>query len=241
MDLRHIFGGGLAMAGVLAGCSDSAPDPRGVSRDETLLSVSATGRSETRPDEARFTAGVSTIAASSESATRLNNEKMTKVTAALTALGVAKDDLTTRQLTVGRIDWGRNKGQFEAVNQVEVRMRKIDNASQAVAAVTAAGANILSGPDMRVSDKEAATKSAYAAAYRAARARAEAYAGAADLEIARVLRITDGGSSQSPMPYYGDAMAEQAAAPQAVSAPPINPGLSESEVSVRVDFALTRK
>src|SRR3546814_5881539 len=62
----------------LGACGEKAPDPRGVEHDETLLSVSATGRSETRPDEARFTAGVSTIAASAEDATRRNNETMTK-------------------------------------------------------------------------------------------------------------------------------------------------------------------
>src|SRR3546814_3219801 len=43
----------------LGACGDRPADPRGVEHDETLLSVSATGRSETRPDEARFTAGVS--------------------------------------------------------------------------------------------------------------------------------------------------------------------------------------
>ena len=52
----------------LAACGDKAPDPRGVDHEETLLSVSASGRSESRPDEARFTAGVSSIAASSEEA-----------------------------------------------------------------------------------------------------------------------------------------------------------------------------
>ncbi|HWV60374.1 MAG TPA: SIMPL domain-containing protein, partial [Sphingopyxis sp.] len=153
----------------LGACSEKAPDPRGVEHDETLLSVSATGRSETRPDEARFTAGVSTIAASAEDATRRNNETMTKVTEALKAFGVAGKDLQTRQLTVNRIEWGANKGKFEAVNQVEVRMRAVDKAGEAVAATTEAGANVLSGPTLRVSDQEAATKSAYAAAYRAAR------------------------------------------------------------------------
>src|SRR3546814_13543196 len=71
----------------LGACGDRPADPRGVEHDETLLSVSATGRSETRPDEARFTAGVSTIAASAEDATRRNNETMTKVTEALKAFG----------------------------------------------------------------------------------------------------------------------------------------------------------
>src|SRR3546814_19628744 len=74
-----------------------------------------------------------------------------------------------------------------------------DEAGGAVAATTRAGANGLSGPTLRVSDQEAATKSAYAAAYRAARARAEAYAGAAGLKIDRVLTIRDGGDSGPPM------------------------------------------
>jgi uncharacterized protein YggE len=225
----------------LAACGDTPPDPRGVEHDETLLSVSATGRSETRPDEARFTAGVSTIAASAEEATRRNNEKMTKVTAALTGFGVAAKDLQTRQLTVNRIDWGANKGKFEAVNQVEVRMRAVDKAGEAVAATTKAGANVLSGPTLRVSDQEAATKSAYAAAYRAARARAEAYAGAAGLRIERVLTIRDGGdSAPPPMPYYAEADAANQAAVQS-AAPPFNPGVNETQVSVRVDFALSEK
>src|SRR3546814_9865600 len=94
-----------------------------------------------------------------------------------------------------------------------------DEAGGAVAATTRAGANVLSGPTLRVSDQEAATKSAYAAAYRAARARAEAYAGAAGLKIDRVLTIRDGGDNRPPMPYYEmDAAADQAA-PQSAAPP----------------------
>lgn len=225
----------------LTACSGAAPDPRGVERNETLLSVAATGRSETRPDEARFTAGVSTIAASAEEATRRNNEKMTAVTEALKAFGVAEKDLQTRQLTVNRLDWGPNRGRFEAVNQVEVRMSAVERAGEAVAATTQAGANVLSGPTLRVSDREAATRSAYAAAYRAARERAEAYAGAAELKISRVLTIRDGGDSSPPVPYGA---AYEVAPPPVVAqsaAPPFNPGVNESQVTVRVDFALTKK
>lgn len=47
----------------LAACQPAASDPRGVDHDETLLTVSATGRAETRPDEARFTLAWSPSAA----------------------------------------------------------------------------------------------------------------------------------------------------------------------------------
>ena len=111
---------------------------------------------------------------------------------------------------------------------------------EAVTAVTEAGANVLTGPELRVSDREAASKSAYAAAYRAARLRADAYAEAAGLEVARVLAIHDGGESHVPPPMIGrDASAQTAAPPPPEAAPaPFSPGINTTEVRVRVDFAL---
>ena len=79
-------------------------------------------------------------------------------------------------------------------------MRDVTKVGDAVTAVTEAGANVMSGPDLRVSNREAASRSAYARAYRAARARAEAYAGAADLKIDRILGIYDGGEYGLPVP-----------------------------------------
>jgi uncharacterized protein YggE len=114
--------------------------------------------------------------------------------------------------------------------------------SDAVTVVTEAGANVLSGPELRVSDREGASRSAYAAAYRAARQRAEAYAAAADLRIARVLAIYDGGESNVPIPYARTGnVSTQSAAPAAPPPAPFNPGINTTEVAVRVDFALAEK
>lgn len=225
----------------LAACQPAATDPRGVDRDETLLTVSATGRAETRPDEARLSLGVSSRAGTSAEAMRLNADKMNKVTAALGRLGVKPDDLQTRNLQLQRVDYGPERGSFRAENVVEVRLRDAARVGEAVAATAQAGANLLSGPDLRVSDREAASRSAYAAAYRAARARAEAYAGAAGLKIVRVLAIRDSGEAAG-YGYARDAAMAVAPPPvveQALAAPPpFNPGLNTSEVRVRVDFAL---
>jgi uncharacterized protein YggE len=235
----------------LAACAPAAPDPRGVDRDETLLTVTATGRTDTRPDEARLQLGVQSDGATSGDASRLNREKMERVTTALGKLGVKSEDFQTRNLSLSRIDYGRDRGRFRAYNTVEVTIRDMNRVGEAVTAVTDAGANLLSGPDLRVSDREGASKSAYAAAYKAARSRAEAYAGAADLKIARVLGIYDGGEyGVPPTPRY---VTMDAAAPT-VSPPPIeqaapppppdtpfSAGVNRTEVRVRVDFALKRK
>lgn len=230
----------LVTALALAACGETRPDPRGVEHDEVLVQITASGRADSRPDEARFTAGVETIAASAAEASRRNNAVINRVAAALAKLGVKEDDLQTRSITLSRIDYGPNRGRFQANNLLEVKIRDLKRAGEAIAATTEAGANVLSGPDLRVSDPNKASRSAHAAAYRAARARAEAYAEAAGLRVARVLAIRDAGAAPIPYGYGRDmVMAEQAAPPpQERMAPPVQPGINTSEVQIRVDFAL---
>ena len=69
-----------------AACDRAAPDPRGVDREETLLTVTATGRADARPDEARIQLGVQSDAATSGEASRLNREKMERFQPALDKL-----------------------------------------------------------------------------------------------------------------------------------------------------------
>jgi hypothetical protein len=206
-----------------------------------LLQVSAAGRTDSRPNEARFTAGVETIEASAPAASAGNSAKMNAVVQALERLGIKQDDLQTQRITMQRIDYGPNRGRFQAHNMIEVRVRDIRRAGEAIAAATGAGANVLSGPNLTVSDPEAANRSAYAQAYKAARARAETYAEAAGLKIARVLVIRDEGGG-GPTPYAYDAnMSANVQTASPPPPPPMRPGMTTSEVRVRVDFALAEK
>ena len=239
-----------AMPLMLAGCGQATPDPRGVDRSETLLSVSATGRAEARPDKAEFQAGIQTWARSPKDASSANAKKIGEIVDALGRLGIEEKDIQTRAVSVNRIDWGDRKGQFQAVNTVSVTVRNVDRAGAAVTAVTEAGANIVEGPNLTMSDPEATANLAYAQAYKAARRRAEAYAKAATMEVSRVLYIRDAGGSQG-MRYLPSAeAAARGAAPPPVAlqaAPPPPPeqggarimaGQTVSDVSIQVDFAL---
>ena len=240
----------LAGALVLAACGETPYDPRGVDREETLLSVSATGEAETRPDEARFQAGVNNWAASARAASDANAEDIREIVAALRAAGVAENDIQTRNVGVQRIDYGDRRGQYQASNIVAVTVREDDRTGEVISAVTDAGANIVSGPDLRVAEPEKAANTAYGAAYKAARARAEAYAEAAGMEISRVLTIRDMGGAQGnrylpgavpvappPPPIATDvAMARPESGGGMVMA-----GQTTSAVAVQVDFALVPK
>jgi uncharacterized protein len=237
----------LAAAATLSACGKGGDggrhDPRGVDRDETLLSVSASGRNEVRPDMATFSAGIETFGPTGAAASQANEAKMKAIVDALAKQGIEAKDIQTQSISIGRIDYGPKRGQYQATNQVQVRVRNVDKASEAIGAVTAAKANLLSGPTLTQSDPEKAKLSAYGNAYKAARARAEAYATAANMQIGRVLTIRDGGGS-GPQPYEADnmqyEMAAKAVAPTA-SAPPVSVGTDIIEVSVSVDFALEEK
>lgn len=221
----------------LAAACGREPDPRGVDRGETLLQVAASGRAEARPDEARFTAGVETLGATAAAASTANNETINRVTKALEAFGVGKDDLQTRQVTLQRIDYGKDRGRFRASNMIEIRVRDVGKAGAAIAATTDAGANVLSGPDLRVTDGERTRNVAFAAAFRAARSRAEAVAGASGMKVARVLSIREE-SGGPPMPYYGAEEMADASVAQRAAPPPVHAGLDTSLVRIQVDFAL---
>lgn len=242
----------------LSACSGSQDDVRGVDRSETLLSVSATGEADMRPDEAVFQAGVENWSRNAETASKETADDIAEIVSSLKALGVSEDDIQTSTVSVRRINWGDRRGQFQASNTVRVKVRDIENAGATVAAATSVGANILSGPELRLSDPESAANTAYAKAYENARKRADAYAEAAGMEVSRVLYIREAGGSQGNRYFAGaqataaDAAARIAAPPppmavapemveQAASSPVFMPGQTTSAVTVQVDFALRQK
>ena len=235
-----LFGCGLL---ALTGCGDAKPNPRGLERGETLLSVSGTGRAESRPDQAMFTAGLQNVAPTPQAASARANEAVGRILAALKPLGVAEKDIQTSSLSIGRIEYGRDRGRFQASNTVTVKVRKVDRAGEAIAAATAAGANILSGPNLTVSDPEAATLSAHGAAYKAARAKAEAYAKAAGMRVARVVAIYDGGQGGAMPMMQEEARGAMTVAPPPVvqTSAPVMTGTNAATITARVDFALRER
>ena len=249
----------LATAPLALSACDRSDEARGVDHGETLLSVSASGQAESRPDRAQFQAGIETFSRDATSASAANAEKIREIVAALRELGVADDDIQTQSVNVGRIEYGDRKGQYRAMNVVEVTMADPDRAGEAVTTVTEAGANVLSGPSLTMSDPESTANLAYADAYKAARKRAEAYAEAAGMEVSRVLYIRDAGGQQGQTWLRGaeamnDAMVERTS-PVAPPPPPppvsLGPrpeqgggmmvGTTRSNVYIQVDFALREK
>lgn len=238
----------LALAATLPGVAMAHDVTQGpaIAAGNTLLTVSADGRSTRTPDLAQFSAGVTTQGKTAGDALAANSADMNKVIAALKKAGIADKDIQTSNLSInpvyGQPTFGPN-GQviqeariigYQASNQVNIRQRDLKSFGKVLDALVAAGANQVNGPNFMIENADAALDEARVAAMKKARARADLYAKAAGLRVARIVSISEGGGYVPPMPVmYAKAEMAADAAPT-----PVAPGQVESQVSVAVLFEL---
>lgn len=212
----------------------------------TLLTVSAQGSSTRTPDLASYTAGVTTQGTTASQALSANSAQMTQVIAALKRAGIADRDVQTSNLNVnpvyesrkntanGAIDDGPQKiVGYQVNNTVSVRQRKLADMGKVIDALVAAGANQVNGPSFMLDKPATAEDEARVEAIKTARARAELYAKAAGLRVARIVSISEsGGYAPQPVMYLRKEAMDVSAAP------PVAAGELETNVNVTVQFEL---
>lgn len=220
----------LAIAG-LAACG----------QQQTLLTVHASAETRAAPDLAIVTLGVVAQGPSAQAAQRAQSARMQAVLAAASAAHVAEEDVQTvgfslePQYAYARGTAPRITG-YLSRNTVSIRVKDLAAVSALIDATVAEGANELQGVQFAFSDEEASRDAARAKALDTARQRAEAYAKAADMRVARILAITEPGAAARPEAYrarYGGAVMAEAAPQNAV-----RPGQLDAESDVTVIFEL---
>jgi uncharacterized protein len=198
------------------------------------ITVNASGTVETTPDQATLELGVETHASNAKDALAQNADRLRRVIDALHKAGVAKDDLRTSNVSLWpqRDSDGVSVTGYQAQNSVSAEL-EVAKAGEAIDAAVAAGANVVAGPSLSVGDRDALYRKALKNAVAAARAKAEAIADAAGVNVGRVTAVAESGGYQEPpsMPY---AMRADAAA----ESTPIEPGKQAVEATVTVTFAL---
>ncbi len=229
-----------AIAAVPAGAQVALPMAT-VVPDGTVLDVSATGRVSRTPDLATITAGVVTQAPVAATAMADNARQMDAVVKALKAAGIAARDLSTSNVALSpqyRYQDGKPPvvTGYQATNSVAVRFRDIAKSGTVLDALVRAGANQIDGPNLSLSDPEAALDEARAQAVAKARARAELYAKAAGMTVARIVAIDEAGDNGGDRPRP---MAMLRAAPMAADAATVVlPGETDVTASINVRFLL---
>jgi uncharacterized protein len=201
------------------------------------ITVSANGKVTVVPDVARLNLGV-TITRSTVKAARADAAKsMTGIIAAVKAQGVADKDIQTTNLSLYP-QYGSGSAPkvvgYQISEQIEITVRDLDKAGDVVDTATAKGATDVNGISFDFADPVKVQNDARAAAVTAARASAQAMAGAANVTLGAVVSITD---STPPSPiFYG--YGGMKAVPSADAATPVQPGTQDLTASVTVVFEI---
>jgi len=199
----------MALAlGAGAGCTHVFNAPPSAQVLVDTITVTGRGEVSRAPDIAQTTLGVEITAASVQEATRLANQRMNDVLAALEKAGIDKSDIQTRNLNIGfertyppPTPTPRTDGQPEAAqpekpagfyrvtNMVEVKIRDLTKVGPVLDAAVKAGANAAYGISFGIDKPESLEAEARAKAVEQARAQADQLAKLAGHSLGDVVAI----------------------------------------------------
>ena len=201
------------------------------------ITVSGTGKVTVVPDVARVNLGVTLTKTTVKAARDAAAQAMTSIIGGLKTLGIADADIVTSGLNLypqyANGSTSRITG-YQVSEQLQVTVRDLDKAGDAVDIAIAKGATDVSGISFDVSEPAKVQDNARAAAVSAARTSAEALAAAGKVSLGAVVTITD----ETPQFVGYNAMAGARAAAPSDTATPVQPGTQDVTEAVTVVFAI---
>ena len=204
------------------------------------ITVVGQGTAYGQPDQATVVVGVESFAATVAEATTQNQTTLESVMAALTAAGIAAEDIQTTNYSLFAEQTYSESGPtgiagYRVSNQVNVKIRDIALVGDVLAAVTEAGANAIYGVNFSVADPAALEAEARALAMQDAANRAASLAELGDVSLGAVTVISEViGQPVMPLGLGGGGYAME----QAASAPGISPGQLSYQVQVQVTYEI---
>lgn len=245
--LLVIAAGGL-LVGLLAGpVLGAATAPRPIyqaptsidgTAPEHTISVAGSGKVTVVPDMATVNLGVTIQRETAKGARDAGAQAMTKVVAAIKALGIAEKDITTSMVSLNPVyDYKSNVQKitgYQLDNTVSIVVRDLDKVSAVLDDSVAAGATTVNGISFDVADRTGAEAKARVAAITDAKAKADALAGAAAVSITGVSSIAE--SVSTPIWYSRDMGLAAGAAADAAT--PILPGSTDITITVNVVYTI---
>jgi uncharacterized protein YggE len=217
---------------------------------ETTLTINAEAKINVAPDIAYISAGVTEERATASEAMAAQAAAMNGVFSALEKAGIAAKDMQTSGLSLyPRYDYlevtqrdGSVRGEqklagYVASNNITARVRKLDTLGATIDSLVKAGGNTFSGVTFALDNDKDLKNQARTQAMKEALAKADLYANAAGLKVARIVTISEG-YEYSPQPVM---MARAEMAMMDASAPtPVAAGEVGVTASVSVLFELVK-
>ena len=214
----------------------AAPSADDETPDHTM-SVSGSGKINVVPDMATISLGVVIERKKAKEAREAGAEVMTRVIAALKALGIDDKDVQTAWISLNPVYDYQSSPQritgYQLQNTVTVTVRDLGKISDVLDDSVIAGATTVNGIAFDVADRTAAEAQARTAAMVDAKAKADTLAGAAGISITGVSSINE--SVSTPI-WYGPEMAAGASREDAST--PVMPGSTDVTITVQVTYLI---
>jgi uncharacterized protein YggE len=234
MKRHHTFMIFLACSLVLAGCATSDR-----SANTRTLSVTGNGSVYIQPDIATVTLGIQATGTYVAAVVNENNSKSSALRDALTASGIAGDDIRTAAFTVTPQQQYDSMGnptgavKYYVDNSVLITVRDLPKLGSILDAAISAGTNQIQGISFSLEDSSQAESQARQKAFDAARHEAELLAQNAGATLGKPLTITTNFYLPTPQPFVMAA----AEAPLGGGVP-VATGSQEIQAQVSIVFEL---
>ena len=235
---------GLVAGPALAAATSPAPRYAAVNGAtdqpaEHTIAVTGSGKVTVVPDLATINLGVLIERNTAKAAREAAAESMTKVVAALKALGIDDKDIATSSISLQPVfDYtnGNNpriRG-YQLQNAVTITVRDLDKLADVLDDSVVSGATQVNGISFDVADRTAAEAKAREAAVADARAKADTLAKGVGVSITGVASMSE--TVSTPV-WYGREMAAGALAPADASTP-VMAGTTDVTIDVQVTFLI---
>lgn len=210
---------------------------------DSSFTVDGTGEVTAVPETALLNMGVNKQAASVEEAQTQVNEVINQITEQMKALGVEEKNIKTVNYSVNpNYDYtgGSQKINGYMVNaDVQVKIKPVDRANQAIDAATKAGATNVGNVQFVLDDDKRAEleEQARQEAITKAKAKAESIAKTSGIRLGKLINVQESVSGvQPPMPMRAEMAKDAAVTNLAVPATELNPGENKVTMTVSLSY-----
>lgn len=205
------------------------------------ITVSGEGKFYAKPDIATVSLGTRTEGLSVKEITDKNIRLMNAIIDDLKKLGIEEKDIQTTQYSIQpQYNWTEKEGRIPngyAIDQsVQVKIRNFDNISKVFDIANVRGANTVGSLQFSVDDPSSIQAGAREKAIAEAKNKAKVLAQQAGLKIVKLVSVSEGQNTPSPIMYADSNMAMGSAAKEVSIAPTIQAGQLEASTTVYLTY-----
>lgn len=206
------------------------------------ITVQGRGEVKVRPDIASLTVGVQTdVQPSAKAAIDILTTRFNGVVSAVSAEGVADEDITTSNLNLNpSYDYREGRQTlrgFEANETITIKIRNLEKIGQIIASATSQGANQVGNISFTVDEPDELHTQAQALAIKDARQKADVLADELDVGLGDVKSFSAGVPSPEQPPIFARAALEGAALGGDAQLP-VPSGTQDMVVTVTITYSL---